>query len=596
MSTFDDDPLDAQLRAMMHEEAETITPAGDGLSKIQQRVASRRARLRWFRPAVVLGSAAALALIGVGAYAVVHNPDKGNDSLQTATTPTPSETPPVSESPSPTPTVVPVSTGFPRRAIFPFTTAAAERTWERAAAQGHMPWVQDPKSVASFWVQNYLQLPSVTDVQKIVTQPGTPETADVTLGRTLQAEGQQPFAVTVVHLVQYGKAWIVTGASDGRGLLRISSPGAGTTVSSPVSVVGPGFGVDEAADVQVRDAATPTRFGHGGTGSFGGHAPWSASVSFSRPTGTVGVIAIVEASQADGLPARLTVEQVHFGTTTGGSTAPQYFYGIKNQRVTKFASRNGAAIDYLTLPEPGGGASDPQLVGSDVYFLRGGGTCANAIAKVSSLPADNTQPVANVVSPDDGYTINGYSVTGKMVAFFEQTCDGRSPQAKLVTLDKGTGQRHVVRFPSLPPAVIGDPSFEPAADTRFLDAIVATGTQSRFYRYDAMSGSSPTPSRNVCPGYDVNNGRPWALETDSTGVVWFATQTGSSMQVVRCMAGGNTALVTFTVPGNRQPADVDVSSNGAVLVTDVDGHVWRWDGSGAAIQLTPSVSLTQVTW
>ena len=48
MSSYEpDDGFDALLRDSMHGEAETVMPAGDGLSRIQQRVASRRARLRW---------------------------------------------------------------------------------------------------------------------------------------------------------------------------------------------------------------------------------------------------------------------------------------------------------------------------------------------------------------------------------------------------------------------------------------------------------------------------------------------------------------------------------------------------------------------
>ena len=75
---------------------------------------------------------------------------------------------------------------------------------------------------------------------------------------------------------------------------------------------------------------------------------------------------------------------VRFATSSPTGGAPTYFYGIKNGRVTKFHSSDGSSVDYLTDPQPGGGADDPQLVGNDVYFLQGAGTCANALMKVST--------------------------------------------------------------------------------------------------------------------------------------------------------------------------------------------------------------------
>ncbi|HET7530591.1 MAG TPA: Gmad2 immunoglobulin-like domain-containing protein [Mycobacteriales bacterium] len=596
MSTFDpDDGFEALLRDSMHDQADSVLPAGDGLSRIQQRVAVRRARLRWLRPAAALGSAAVLAVIGVGAYAAV-NGNGGTDRVETPPlTQTPgSPSPSVTSSPSPT-TAPAAVTGFPKRAIFPFVNAAEERSWEQQADGGHMPWVADPKGVATFWVANYLQLPSI---DTFVRQTSfTSSRVDVVLGRNQSDAGsQRQVEVTTVHLVKYGKAWIVVGASDGSGLLRISSPKAGATVSSPVEASGPGGGVHRAATVEVRDAATPTKYGEGQAGSFGSNVGWSTSVSFSTPSRSVGVLVVIEKSDADGLPLRVTAEQVRFGTSSV-SAGPAYFYGIKNGRVTKFAARNGAAIDYLTDPQPGGGASDPQLVGSDVYFLRANGPCSVALHNVSTLPSDNTQPEVAVASPDDGYAITGFATDGTAVSFFEQACDSsRSPQAKLVSTD-GSGGRHVVTFDGLPPTIVADPSLEPAGGQRYLDAIVDSGHTSSLVRYTPMSGSSPVPSRRACPGYDVNNGRPWALETDASGTIWFATQTGSSMQVVKCVTGGNTAVVAFTVPGNRQPADVDVSSDGSVLLTDINGDIWRWDGSGDATELTKhSVPLTHVTW
>src|SRR3954451_3369717 len=594
-----DDGFDALLRDSMQSEADTVMPAGDGLSRIQQRVSARRARLRWLRPTVALGSAAVLAVVGGGADAAVdgHNGTVRLDSPPATSGPT--DTPTPEPTPSQTSTVPVVHAAFPKRAIFPFTSAKDERAWEQESAQGHSPWQGDAKAVATFWVTNFLHLSSVNQV---VRQVSSPTSVDVTLGRMqADASSQRPIAVTTVHLVKYGNAWLVTGATDGRRLLRIAAPTAGTTVTSPVVASGPGGGIHRAAAVQVRDATTPTQYGEGHTGSFGTTQGWSASVSFATPSKPVGVLLVVESSDADGLPIRVAAQQVRFGTSSV-SAGSQYFYGIRNGRVTKFSARGGASLDYLTDPKPGGGASDPQLVGSDVYFLRANGSCTNSLSKVPTGGADNTQPEHSVATPDDGYVITGFAVyhggggSAGRYSYFEQACDGSTlPQAKLVNIDGGK-TRHVVTFDSMPPLIVADPSFEPPAAVQFLDAIVRTGTGTRLLRYDTANTTSPTGARNACRGWDFNNGRPLALETGPTGVLWFATQSGSSMQVVKCPAGGSTAVVAFTVPGNNQPADVDVSPTGSVLLTDTDGDIWRWDGSGDAVKLAPSQPIDAATW
>jgi hypothetical protein len=596
MSPFEpDDGLDALLRDSMRDTADTVMPSGDGLSRIQQRVTTRRLRQRWMRPTMALGSAALVGLVAVGAYAAVHG--KGTATIETPPIATQPPTTPPSTDSSPSPTQPPAAAAFPKHAIFPFVSAKDERAFEQEAASGTNPW-GDPAAVAKAWVTTFLQLPSVNQVGRQVL---TPTKADIRLGR-MQTDGsqQRPITVTTVHLVKFGTAWLVTGATDGSRQLRVDAPAAGTRVTSPLVASGPGGGVDRAASVQVRDATTATSYGTGHTGSFGVQG-WSADVSFSSPSNPVGVLLVVENSNADGLPLRVAAEQVRFGSSSV-SAGPQYFYGIKDGRVTKFAASSGAALDYLTDPHPGGPASDAQLVGNDVYFIRATGPCSGALHKVSTATSDNTRPEKAVASPDDGYAITGFAIfasggqaSSNTYSYFEQACgSSTSPQAKLVSLNGG--HRHVVNFAGMPPRIVADPSFEPPADLQFLDAIVNIGTQSRLVRYDTYNTTSPTPSRNACPGYDLNNGRPWALETDPSGMIWFATQTGSSMQVVKCAAGSQTAAVAFTVPGNRQPADVDVSSDGSVLLTDTDGHIWRWDGSGDAHPLAPHQAVTSVTW
>jgi hypothetical protein len=378
-------------------------------------------------------------------------------------------------------------------------------------------------------------------------------------------------------------------------LLSITSPDPGSSIVTPVTVTGPAFGIEEAVRFDVRDATSTTSYGTGSTGSFSiDSGTWNAAVNFNRPASPIGVLVGVDFSLADGGPSRIVAEQVKFSPAEPNQPPP-YFYAVKNNRIAQFASRTGTPIHYLTSEQPGGGLDDPQVYGNDVYYLQGAGTCANALMKVPTS-ADGGANGDIVASPDTGYVISSYAVGDTGISVFETACDqARSPQGRLVTTPTVKGHsRHTIDFPAFPPMITADPTVE-AGEAQFVDAIVRTGTQSSVTRYDPYFDSSSAPQRAACPGLGPDDGEPAAIEIDATNTMWIALRTGSSMDVVRC-TGGKPKLA-FTVPGNDQPVDVDVTDDGsAVLLTDDNGKVWRWDGSGNPHELSPSIPLTDVTW
>jgi hypothetical protein len=415
-------------------------------------------------------------------------------------------------------------------------------------------------------------------------------TATVTLGRTLSdASSTHPVKVTAVRLQRFGKAWLVIGANDPNANLKLTSPSNGAHVSSPLTVSGPSFGVEESIQVDVRAIGAPFLTAAQGQASFGnGSPPWTATVAFAPPADPRGAVVVVEKSPADGGPARIVATGVTFDPEQSGY--PSYFYGVKNNRITKFTARTGASISYLTQPEAGGGPSDPQLVGDQVYYLSGSGTCANSLRAVSI----NGGASSAVAQPDAGYVIAGYSAkSDKVTAVYETACDSATtPQAKLVVnslAGDGTPSTVTSDYASVPPGIVADPSWD--IDGSHLGAVMRTGTRNSLQRLDGR----PSDAKTACAGYDLNGGEPDAIEIDANGYVWFAARTGSSMQVVRCI--GDTARVMFTVSGNRQPADVDVAGSGtAVLLTDTAGSVWRWSLGGGVVQLKPTVPITQLSW
>ena len=141
-----------------------------------------------------------------------------------------------------------------------------------------------------------------------------------------------------------------------------------------------------------------------------------------------------------------------------------------------------------------------------------------------------------------------------------------------------------------------DPHTFDGPDLEYLTAIVKTGTQSSIVRYDVYGDTSATPDRRACKGLGPEDGEPEAIERDTSGTLWIALRTGSSMSVMRCEPN-HSPTVAFTVPGNDQPVDLDVADDGsAALLTDYTGKVWRWDGSGNPEALPTSLPLDHVSW
>lgn len=589
--TFSDDRdsrLDELLRATLRGEADSIQPAGDGLARIQSRIDARRSRLTWMRPLAVLGGAAVVAVAGFTAYAVTRSTGP-NASVITQGSPSPSASVTnVTPTPSPSKTVKPAP-AFPSSGFYPFSSSAQEASWESQQGPAAQPWLLDPTLTAKYFVADFVHAPSVT---KVIRVQHTSTDAHVTLGRTIT--GSQVTAnVTTVHLVRVGKAWVVVGASDPRQELLVGSPASGARITSPVTVRGPQFGVETSIQVDVRSMSGRISVGAPKTVSFGaGTPPWSTKLVLSTPTDAHGAVVATETSSADGGPGRIVAIGVQFDSSTLVSY-PQYFYGINNGRVAKFSSRTGASLSYLTATQPGGGATDPQLVGDRVYYLQGAGTCSNTLMSVSTSGGAPQQ----VQTPQSGYTITSYAVSadGTRVAVFDSECSpgDSQPQGLLVSTVVGTNTTNTVSFQAFPPVVVADPSWEP--DGQHLDAIVRTGNLSSVVRYDAFAARSWSDATSACPEFDrTQAGEPTAIEVDSTGALWFAAQAGGATSVYRCIGGAPAEVFSTSAP----PDDVDVTAGGgAVLLADNNGKLWRWTNGGTtATPLTTTVAVHAATW
>ncbi|HVW80156.1 MAG TPA: Gmad2 immunoglobulin-like domain-containing protein [Mycobacteriales bacterium] len=564
-----DDRTEDVLRRALSLEAQQVQPTGDGLSRIQQRVAARQSRYRWLRPA--LAGAAAVIVVGgaVGGYAVANH-GKGDATV------TPEN--------SGTPTPVVTASSFPTTAIFPFTKVADERAWEAEYAQGSMPFASDPTAVTESWIEHYL----LEKGHFSFTAQTDGGQSDVTVSRTIGAAKQ---AVTVVHLVQYDHAWLVTGASDAGGALQFSAPLPGTAVSSPVTVTGPAYGVDEQATVEVRDGETPDLFGEAQTGPFGnGSAQWSATVPFTA-TSDSGVLVVTVASPADGKVGELAAEKVTFGATTGHTAAPETAYAVEGGSLVKLNPTTGASEGSVAAANAEGTVTEVHVQDGSLEFTAGPPGCA---ATLYAMPVAGGTP-AVAARADSGDEITGFTVgvQGRVV-YFERGCGPDAGQGKLVFPTFGHGPSgSEVSFPSLPPLVVGDPAVEP--DNLHVDAFVRTGNEGYLARYDIGTTKSATPSTSACPGFDPAGGlAAAALTTDANGTLWFAWQTGTGIQVVQC--ADNRPAVAFTTTENDTPSSLSINPQGQALLATTTGKLWRWNGSGDPTELSDVAGATSIAW
>lgn len=206
----------------------------------------------------------------------------GRTSPAPATSAPATATSPQATSPAPAP--------FAYLMLFPFSSLTQIQAWQASfASGGHQPWHLNAGETAIAFAA-HLGFPAI---DKVAGQTGTVTDAHVAVGFTLP-NGKIGTAA-IVHMVRWGagryRPWEVVGTDDTT--LTLDQPGYGSTVTSPVRIGGTISGVDEnlRADVHILGTA-------GAVGSYccqpagGQHSPWSLTVPFRAPSGSVLTIAV----------------------------------------------------------------------------------------------------------------------------------------------------------------------------------------------------------------------------------------------------------------------------------------------------------------
>lgn len=174
--------------------------------------------------------------------------------------------------------------------LYPFANLAQVRAWQAAfISGGHQPWHLSATGTAlafAAWL-------GFRDMSRVARVTGTTSDAHVAVGFALP-NGKTATAA-VVHVVRYGSGrnvpWEVTGTDDTT--LTLDIPGYGSVVSSPVRIGGKITGVDENLRAEVHSLAAATPVGSYCCSAAGGQrTPWSLTVPFRAPSGTVITIAV----------------------------------------------------------------------------------------------------------------------------------------------------------------------------------------------------------------------------------------------------------------------------------------------------------------
>ena len=533
---------DETLRALLREEAETVKPTGDGLTRIQERVSEQQQRRRfgapWMRP--VMAAAAALVLVAGGAVAYTQLSSGGSQSLKIPAGP---GTPSPSASTSASPTTAPTTP--------PGTVSAVAAIWPVSADAG--VWQTDPAKTALHFMSDFLQMPQLDTV---VSKDVRSTDASVSVGRVLPSESRKLVPATTVHLVTTDGKWYVDGAtSDTLRIDQVSGTAQGVAVNGHIT------GVDEVIHVVLRTTGSATPTAQTSLPGGGQNTPWQATLTGSLPTS--GAVVAWTPSALDGAPAHVAVTRLGSATSQpAGSAYPSTFFAARDGQIVALSSKDGSLARTLTTRQPGGGDSDPQVVGSSVYFLRGTGSCGNALMRI---PAAGGTPVT-VFAPNQA-TIGGYGVSPDVtrVALTLQPCAQSGMQSVMVR-ELATGASHQTPQTPMPPMVVGNPAWTP--DGTSFAGVLRTGNQAGVQVWPA-SLKSINDGAPWC-GAESQNGLPQQVAYRPDGTLLVAAQNGEGVSVASCTPTSFTPV--FAIPGTPSVTGID-ATNGAVIIGTGTGDV-----------------------
>jgi hypothetical protein len=418
-----------RLRQILLAEAEDLIPAGDGLQRIERRLADRRSLRSKLLPAVAIAGVVAVA----GAAAItVSLTDNGSLKTPPAHHGTPAPIPTgcaggLCEEPIPSPSIstTGVTTSASGIPLWPFTTDAQAADWESRTDK--QPWGSDPVQVTQHLMDDYLKLPGQA-------MPRADDNADVAVV-DVSAGGR---TVSQVRLVRVGRdakgPWTVVSATST--VLTVTQPNDGDDVSSPINIAGTVKDVDQSVHLRLMDGIV---LGEGFQPA-GMDLPWTHSLAWKASDWSVAAL-VANTFNGKGDLSAVTITAVRRAgaSTPGLPAAGAVFVATAQGHIVTVDALTGKQLRQLSFPTGGAVDSSPDRGGEDgvVWVRTQADSCTSSIIRAGLVrgPAGVTVDAKPI-----GRSLPALSTGGRSLAWVEQPCGGgaktivvRGPDARFST-------------------------------------------------------------------------------------------------------------------------------------------------------------------
>jgi hypothetical protein len=416
-----------RLRQVLLAEAEDLVPAGDGLQRIEQRLADRHSLRSKLVPALAIAGVVAVA--GVAAITVSLTDDGSLKPVQHGTPgPIPTGcTGGLCEEPKPSPSLstTDVTTSASGIPLWPVTTDVQAADWQRRSNTPR--WEADPVQVTQHLLDDFLKLPG----QAMPRQDANEDVALVDVsagGRT----------VSQVRLVRVGRdpsgPWSVVSATSP--VLAVTQPTDGDEVSSPINVAGTVNDVDQSVHLRLMS----DRVLGEGYQPAGRDLPWTHSLAWKATDWTVAALVGNTFSGKGDLSAVTITALRRAGASTPGVPAPgTVLVAVESKHIVSADALSGRQLRQLSFPPAGATDSSPDRGGADgvVWVRTTGDGCTSSIirAGLARGPAGVTVDAKPIMR-----SLPSLSAGGRSLGWVERPCSGgpstvviRGPDAQFST-------------------------------------------------------------------------------------------------------------------------------------------------------------------